>query len=118
MVRAECPKALRETEWRCFASACCLEAGGLPLHRVRGEVVLHLEPHPNLDAGPERHGEELGRLGRDGTLAVDDLAHTPERDLEVPGKGILRKPHGLEEVLKQHFAGMRRVLDPAYGVLL
>jgi hypothetical protein len=70
-----------------------LEARHLSAHWMSGQVILHLQAHPDFDARTEGHREELCRFRRDRTFALNDLVHAAEWHLDVLGEGILRDAH-------------------------
>jgi hypothetical protein len=69
---------------------------------------VRLKIEPKLLGRAEVTGEAEGCVGSDGALSKDDLIDAAGRDGDVLGEAVLRKPHGLEELLKENLAGVNR----------
>jgi hypothetical protein len=72
------------------------------------EIVISLEPHPEIGSATEESGELEGRQGRDRTLSPQDFANRRLRHLETLGELIGGHPHRLHEVLSNHVPWMRK----------
>ena len=77
-----------------------------------GPVPLDLEFEPDLEVEPEPLGgaevprETKSGVGRDATLAEDDLVDPPWRNPNVLGEAVLTEPMRLEKLGQEDFAGV------------
>ena len=67
------------------------------------EVRLQVEPELRIDSEPVP--EAQGRVAGDGALAVDDLAHTVGRHLDLPGE-LRGCDAELRQLVLQYLPGM------------
>lgn len=74
------------------------------------EIPGGLEPVPGVRAAAERSFEPDGRVRRDAGAGVDDRGQMAAADAQVPGGGRHREPKGLETVVADREAGVRRIL--------
>ena len=54
----------------------------------------------------EESGESQRGVGRDAPLSKNDFVYSPGGDAYIQGKPVLAQAHGLQEFLREDFAGM------------
>ena len=70
------------------------------------EIVVGLEPHPELFRRAEVARQTQRRVGGDRTLGVDDLVDSTRRYAHRPSDAVLAEPHGDQEFLEQDLSRM------------
>lgn len=80
------------------------------------EVVHQLEVHPKFGAVAEIFGEAQRRVGRYGTLTVDDLINASRWDAKIRREPVLTDGKRGHELFEEHLARVRcPALDFATG---
>ena len=72
------------------------------------EVVVGLQPEPELGRGAEVASEAESGLGHHPPLAEDDLIDATRADADAQPQAVLAQIQWVEEPLEQHLAGMDR----------
>jgi len=70
------------------------------------EVILRLESHPELPAGPEVAGKAKSGICRNAALFVHDSANARGWDTKLHGQPVHTDPSRIEKLLAKHLAGM------------
>lgn len=73
------------------------------------QLVIRLQPRPDLGRYPKVLSQAQRGVGRDGALAVNDGADPARGDDDITGKPIDTDPHWLHELLQQDLARMNRL---------
>ena len=78
------------------------------------EIIIHLQPKPELGRHAEVVSEAKRRISSDAPLAVYDLVDSSRRYPDVQRESVLADTPGLEEFFEQDFPWMHR----RYSVLV
>jgi hypothetical protein len=65
-----------------------------------------LEVEPKAGLHVEKKAQTQGGIGRHGTIAIDQIADSAGRHINVSGQLTRRNSHGLHEIFQQDFTGM------------